>query len=136
MTSTVNWRSDSSSSSRSAAPVSATSLRTGGLRAGWARLANEAVTFDRYSYVPGVTVSGKITPQTMELRIGGSTAAHGSLRLSSKGAKKTLEGVLGGRHVRVTRGNVEALSARASDESLLARSSALRVLQHGARGAR
>ncbi|HEY5045361.1 MAG TPA: alpha/beta fold hydrolase [Solirubrobacteraceae bacterium] len=112
------------------------SLRTGGLRAGWAGLVNEAVTFDRYSYVPGVTVSGKITPQMTELRIGGSEAAHGSLRLSSKGSEKTLEGVLGGRHVRITRGNVEALSARASRGSILARSSALRVPRRGARGAR
>jgi pimeloyl-ACP methyl ester carboxylesterase len=106
-------------------------LRTGGLRAGWAGLVNEAVSFDRYSYVPGVTVSGKLTPQATELRIGGSEAAHGSLRL---GPKKTLEGVLGGRHVRVARGTVEAIGARASSlGSILARSSVLRTLPRGAR---
>jgi pimeloyl-ACP methyl ester carboxylesterase len=111
-------------------------LRTGGLRAGWAGLVNEAVSFDRYSYVPGVTVSGKLTPQATELRIGGSAAAHGSLRL---GPKKTLEGVLGGRHVRVARGTVEAIGARASSvgsilaRSSVLRSSALRSLPRGAR---
>jgi pimeloyl-ACP methyl ester carboxylesterase len=88
-----------------------TGLRTGGLRAGWAGLVNEAVSFDRYSYVPGVSVSGKITSQGTELSIGGSQAAHGTLRL---GPKQTLDGVLGGRHVSVARGNVGALSARAS----------------------
>ena len=111
-------------------------LRTGGLRAGWAGLVNEAVSFDRYSYVPGVTVSGKLTPRAVELRIGGSEAAHGSLRL---GPKKTLEGVLGGRHVRVARGTVEAIGARASSVgSILARSSVPRssVLRSLPRGAR
>jgi pimeloyl-ACP methyl ester carboxylesterase len=108
-----------------------TGLRTGGLRAGWAGLVNEAVSFDRYSYVPGVSVSGKISPQTTELDIGGSQAAHGTLRL---GPKQTLEGVLGGRHVSVARGTVEALSARASSVgSTFARSSVLRVLPRGAR---
>ena len=106
-------------------------LRTGGLRAGWAGLIDEAVSFDHYSYVPGVTVSGKITPQAVELRIGGPEAAHGSLRL---GPKQTLDGVLGGRRVRVARGNVQALGARASSVgSILARSSILRVPARGAR---
>ena len=56
-------------------------MRIGGLRAGWAGLAGATLTFDRYSYVPGVTVSGKLTSQASELRIGGAAAAHGTLRL-------------------------------------------------------
>jgi pimeloyl-ACP methyl ester carboxylesterase len=107
------------------------SLRTGGLRAGWAGLADEAVTFDRYSYVPGVTVSGKLTPQAIELRIGGSAAAHGSLLADprSAGPHKTLNGVLGGRRVRVANTDSEALSAQASNMgSMLASSSVLHGL--------
>jgi pimeloyl-ACP methyl ester carboxylesterase len=75
------------------------SLRTGGLRAGWAGLTGATLTFDRYSYVPGVTVSGKLTSGAIELRIGGAAAAHGMLRL---GSHKRLDGVLGGERVQTT----------------------------------
>jgi pimeloyl-ACP methyl ester carboxylesterase len=89
-------------------------LRTGGLRAGWAGLANQAVSFDHYSYVPGVTVSGKLTSQAIELRIGGSVAAHGTLLADprSVGPKKTLYGVLGGQRVRIANADSEGLSAQ------------------------
>jgi pimeloyl-ACP methyl ester carboxylesterase len=105
-------------------------LRAGGLRAGWAGLAGGALTFHGYSYVPGVTVSGKLTQQAIELRIGGSAAAHGSLlgNPRSTGAHSMLDGVLGGEHVHVSQTSAEALSARASSvRSILARSSALRA---------
>jgi pimeloyl-ACP methyl ester carboxylesterase len=76
------------------------SLRSGGLRAGWVHYANRAFVFNGYSYVPGVTVSGTVKAEAVDLRIGGSAAARGSLRLSH-GA---LVGTLGGRAVRLRRG--------------------------------
>jgi len=85
------------------------SLRTGGLRAGWAGLAGATLTFDRYSYVPGVTVSGKLTAKASELRIGGSAAAHGILRL---GPHKLLTGVLGGERVQTADAETQAASAQ------------------------
>jgi pimeloyl-ACP methyl ester carboxylesterase len=85
------------------------SLRTGGLRAGWAGLTGATLTFDRYSYVPGVTVSGKFTSGAIELRIGGAAAAHGMLRL---GSHKRLDGVLGGEHVQTTDALAQAASAQ------------------------
>ena len=85
------------------------SLRTGGLRAGWAGLAGATLTFDRYSYVPGVTVSGKLTSQASELRIGGAAAAHGTLRL---GPHKQLDGVLDGERVQTADAALGAVSAQ------------------------
>ncbi len=85
------------------------SLRTGGLRAGWAGLAGATLTFDRYSYVPGVTVSGKLTSQASELRIGGAAAAHGTLRL---GPHKQLDGVLDGERVQTADAALQAVSAQ------------------------
>jgi pimeloyl-ACP methyl ester carboxylesterase len=85
------------------------SLRVGGLRAGWAGLTGATLTFDRYSYVPGVTVSGELTAQASELRIGGSAAAHGILRL---GPHKLLTGVLGGEHAQTTDAEAQTASAQ------------------------
>ena len=85
------------------------SLRTGGLRAGWAGLTGATLTFYRYSYVPGVTVSGKLTSGAIELRIEGAAAAHGMLRL---GSHKRLDGVLGGERVQTTDAVAQAASAQ------------------------
>ncbi len=74
------------------------SLRTGGLRSGWAQLNASAVSFHDYSFVPGVTVSGALRVETGDLRIGGAAAAHGTLRL---GAHHMLVGIIGGRSVRL-----------------------------------
>lgn len=71
-------------------------LRSGGLRAGWAQFAQGALMFHGYSYVPGMTLSGEIKADAADLRIGGSAAAHGTLRL---GAHNALVGTLGGRRV-------------------------------------
>lgn len=71
-------------------------LRVGGLRSGWARLSRGNLEFHDYSFVPGVTVSGALRSETADLRIGGSAAAHGRLRL---GARHMLVGTLGGRRV-------------------------------------
>ncbi len=71
-------------------------LRFGGLRTGWVHATSKALTLHDYSYIPGVLVSGTIVEGKAVLRIGGSTAAHGTLRL---GAHQTLTGTLGGRRV-------------------------------------
>ncbi len=72
------------------------SLNSGGLRAGWVQLTKGGLRFHRYSYVPGVTISGAVKAESIVLRIGGSAAAHGTLRL---GARKALVGTLAGQHV-------------------------------------
>ncbi len=82
-------------------------LRSGGLRAGWAEYANGALTFHGYSYVPGVTVSGRITSSAVDLQIGGSAAAHGTLGL---GSHMTLVGSLDGRQVQLA-ANPDATAA-------------------------
>ena len=80
-------------------------LRVGGLRAGWAEATKAALALHGYSYVPGVTVSGKITSSEVVLRIGGSAAAHGTLRLDSH---RKLAGTLGGRRVLSALGSMAA----------------------------
>jgi pimeloyl-ACP methyl ester carboxylesterase len=76
--------------------VSLASLDVGGLRTGWAGLASGRIVLHGYSYVPGVTVSGEITQEKVELRVDGIAAAHGTLRL---GPHQALIGTLEGRHV-------------------------------------
>jgi pimeloyl-ACP methyl ester carboxylesterase len=94
---------------QSSASAGALSLRTGGLRAGWARLTGEALTFNGYSYVPGVTISGRISSTTRVLRVGGRAAAHGTLRV---GPQMTLSGVLGGKRVRLEENGPQAVGAQ------------------------
>jgi pimeloyl-ACP methyl ester carboxylesterase len=72
------------------------SVRTGGLRAGWGGIVKGALVLHGYSYVPGVTVSGTIHAGDATLRIGGSAAARGVLRIDAKG---TVGGVLAGQSV-------------------------------------
>lgn len=76
--------------------LSTLSVRTGGLRAGWGGILKDALVLHGYSYVPGVTVSGTVTGGQARLRIGGSAAARGVLRLDTQG---TLSGVLDGEKV-------------------------------------
>jgi len=75
------------------------SLSGGGLRAGWFQLGGSGLLLHGYSYVPGVTVSGSVSKEHTVLVVGGSAAAHGTLRIDSHG---TLSGVLGGVQVRLT----------------------------------
>jgi pimeloyl-ACP methyl ester carboxylesterase len=70
--------------------------RIGGLRAGWAELTAGGFELHDYSYVPGMTISGSIKVESEDLQIGGSSAAHGTLRGMPR---KALAGTLGGRHV-------------------------------------
>jgi pimeloyl-ACP methyl ester carboxylesterase len=104
------------------------SIRTGGLRAGWAEEASGGVfTFHGVSYVPGVTVSGTIKSETVELRIGGSGDAHGTLRL---GAHHALVGDLGGSRVVLPANSrasaaIVGVNAQASSNSADGRAAAL-----------
>jgi pimeloyl-ACP methyl ester carboxylesterase len=75
------------------------SISVGGLRAGWGALAHSHVELHGYSYVPGVTVSGKSSSGGLTLRIGGSKAARGTIRVNTQG---TLTGVLAGHRVHLT----------------------------------
>jgi pimeloyl-ACP methyl ester carboxylesterase len=72
------------------------SLHGGGLRAGWYQFTGKALVFHGYSYVPGVTISGTVASKQLTLHIGGSAAAHGTLRL---GAREALVGRLGGQRI-------------------------------------
>jgi pimeloyl-ACP methyl ester carboxylesterase len=74
------------------------SLRGGGLRAGYFRFDSSALLFHDYSYVPDVTISGRVAAKRIVLHVGGSAAASGTLRL---GPHKALVGTLGGRHVHI-----------------------------------
>ncbi len=74
----------------------ATTLQSGGLRSGWAFIAEGTYTFHGYSFVPGVSISGKLSVGETSLHVGGSAAAHGILHM---GAHHSLAGTLGGRHV-------------------------------------
>jgi len=76
--------------------ATAATLSFGGLRSGWARFAGGELSLHGYSYVPGVTISGTIDDERVQLQVGGQSAAHGSLR---RGAEKALVGSLGGTHV-------------------------------------
>jgi pimeloyl-ACP methyl ester carboxylesterase len=75
------------------------SVRTGGLRAGWGGTVDGKLVLQGYSYVPGVTVSGRISAAGATLRIGGSAASHGTIRISAHGK---LVGVLDGQRVHIS----------------------------------
>jgi pimeloyl-ACP methyl ester carboxylesterase len=86
-------------SSGSSGGLSLSSLNVGGLRAGFAQLSGSGLSFHGYSYVPGVTISGSVKNEKTTLRIGGSAAAHGTLRV---GPHKALVGELAGQRVHLS----------------------------------
>jgi pimeloyl-ACP methyl ester carboxylesterase len=86
-------------------PPGLPSVHVGGLRAGWGGIVAGGLLLHGYSYVPGATVSGKLTSSGATLRIGGSAAVNGTLRITPHGS---LTGVLGGQRVN--------LPAHSSDE--------------------
>ncbi len=88
------------------------SLRVGGLRSGWAAIRGTSLTLHHYSYIPGVTVSGRLTAGREVLRVGGSAAAHGTLRLA---AHHRLVGALGGARVHVSAHTAAAADMVISD---------------------
>jgi len=86
----------------------------GGLRGGYARLGSSAVVLDGFSFVPGVELSGSFPVRFGELqagtlRVGGSRAAPGTIRLT---LGRTASGRLGGKSFDVELAKVKL--ARAS----------------------
>lgn len=86
------------------------SARAGGLLAGWCGISGDSQLLRGYSYVPGVTVSGKFSSGAARLSIGGSAAAHGTLTISHG----TLTGVLAGKHVHLTTAGASEVERGAS----------------------
>jgi pimeloyl-ACP methyl ester carboxylesterase len=86
-------------------------LRSGGLRAGWAAFNAKAIHLHGYSYVPGVTLTGTIASEHVSLRVSGSAAAHGILRL---GAHRALVGALGSHRVHLAASGPSAFQASAA----------------------
>jgi pimeloyl-ACP methyl ester carboxylesterase len=69
----------------------------GGLRAGYFKVTSNALRMHGYSWVPGVTVSGKLPLRgAATIRVGGRAAAHGVLHISARG---DVRGRLGGRKI-------------------------------------
>jgi pimeloyl-ACP methyl ester carboxylesterase len=98
------------------------SVSVGGLRAGWGAWADERLTLHGYSYVPGVTVSGKSSSSGITLRIGGPRAVRGTIRVNARG---TLTGTLGGRRVHLTVPTSGGLESIGSASTIRSRVSAL-----------
>jgi pimeloyl-ACP methyl ester carboxylesterase len=98
----------SSSDGTSIAPI-------GGLRGGYFKATLRTLDMHRYSWVPGVTLSGRVPLRgTATIRVGGRDAARGVLRISEHGA---VSGKLGGRRVH---GRFGASAAEAAAASRLA----------------
>jgi len=96
--------------------ISAT-VHFGGLRSGFASFSLRGLRLHRYSYIPGVTVSGSnetIRTPSYTLTVGGSKAAAGTLTFNTK--KRTVSGTLGGVTVFATAKqlNTQTYAARAS----------------------
>jgi pimeloyl-ACP methyl ester carboxylesterase len=87
-------------------------LHVGGLRAGWVSFENGALYFHGDSFVPGVSISGAVKPESADLSVGGSAGAHGTLEL---GADHALVGTLGGRHVALPASSVAAAAIVGDD---------------------
>jgi pimeloyl-ACP methyl ester carboxylesterase len=98
------------------------SVRVGGLRAGWGGTVHESLVLHGYSYVPGVTVSGRTSSSGITLRIGGSAAAHGTIRINARG---TLTGALGGRRVHLAAHTSTELGSNSSMSVIQSRLSGL-----------
>jgi pimeloyl-ACP methyl ester carboxylesterase len=89
----------------------------GGLRGGYARLGASSLRLHRFSFVPGVELSGSLPVKHGELQpatvqIGGSTAAAGTVRI---GTGKRVSGDLGGRRFDVTLAAVKLSRAGAGE---------------------
>jgi pimeloyl-ACP methyl ester carboxylesterase len=80
----------------------------GGLRGGSWRVSGNRLVLRSYEAVRGVTVSGTLG-NTATLRIGGSKAAHGTLRLRSGGR---ISGRLAGRRISLRVGSASKAAAR------------------------
>jgi pimeloyl-ACP methyl ester carboxylesterase len=92
--------------------LSQQSLQVGGLRGGWVKLSGGGVSFRGYSFIPGMTVTGSLRPESADLRIAGAGVAAGTLRL---GSHRSLVGTLGGRRVRLAASGDRATAIVGSD---------------------
>jgi TAP-like protein len=106
-------------------------LDSGGLRSGWASDAAGTLKLHGYAYVPGVTLSGTISPEEADLRIAGVAAAPGTLHL---GRHHELVGSLGGQSVHIGTGSLALSSSAVSVAFATKLGSATRALR--LRGAR
>jgi pimeloyl-ACP methyl ester carboxylesterase len=69
----------------------------GGLRAGYFQATSTALRMHGYSWVPGVTLSGKVPLRgTATIKVGGRAAARGTLRITERGG---VSGRLGGHKI-------------------------------------
>ena len=89
----------------------------GGLRGGYARLGGASVRLRRFSFVPGVQLSGSFPVKAGRLlsatvRIGGSAASPGTVRV---GADKRVTGELGGRRFNLALAKLKLSSASVPD---------------------
>ena len=87
----------------------------GGLRGGYAKLSTSKLALTRFTFIPGVELSGtfpvsKGQLQTTTLQITGSSAAHGIVRV---GSGKQVTGTLGGKRFNVNIAKVKL--SRAGD---------------------
>jgi pimeloyl-ACP methyl ester carboxylesterase len=90
----------------------------GGLRGGYAKITTSAATLHRFSFVPGVALSGTFPVKDHELqpatiRISGSAASLGSVHLSTN---KRVTGTLGGKRFNVSLAKVKLSSADGAGE--------------------
>ncbi len=89
----------------------------GGLRGGYARIESSSVVLKNFSFVPGVTLSGRFPVregrlQTASIHVSGSEAATGIVRL---GSGSIVSGVLGGRNFDVNISKVKLASNGAGE---------------------
>jgi pimeloyl-ACP methyl ester carboxylesterase len=87
----------------------------GGLRGGYAKLSSDKVQLSHFTFVPGVELSGTFPVksgqlQTTTLRVTGTTAADGTVRV---GSGKQVTGTLGGKHFNVNVAEVKLSRAGA-----------------------
>jgi pimeloyl-ACP methyl ester carboxylesterase len=87
----------------------------GGLRGGYAKLSSNKVQLSRFTFVPGVELSGTFPVksgqlQTTTLRVTGATAADGTVRV---GSGKQVTGTLGGKRFDVNIAEVKLSRAGA-----------------------
>ncbi|MDW5594604.1 alpha/beta hydrolase [Conexibacter stalactiti] len=95
-----------------AAEPSGGAVGIGGLRGGTVRIGRRLMRFDRFSFVPGVTVSGVLSldlddEAPLVFHIGGSAAARGTL----VAGERSVTGTLGGHRVNITGAGASASGA-------------------------
>jgi len=105
-------------------------VRIGGLRGGSIALGEDALRMERYSYVPGVTVSmalplgGGRRLASLRLSIGGAAAARGWIRIG----RARIVGRLGGHRVDVDRRRVVSSAAVGSIATARAARASIRTI--------